>query len=195
MCFKNTTKKEQVLEIVFRGFPRCSRPSRSKVRVNVSHLQTLYDHPTPPELWDRFIWRQAVENPGYQRSRSGLSHAEDSLDIHKNSYIWRVFIGYLEDQWTVSVHILQFASTHQYCRTVKYEPNRITGSEDRSGYVFEPIWLPTNHNTDMSRSDRPGPVDPTDRPTKNWISIIFITNGPIWIILCSSTALVSTSKL
>ena len=47
-------------------------------------------------------------------------------------------MGYLEAQWTVSVHILQFASTHQYCRTVKYGPNRITGDEDRSGYVFEP---------------------------------------------------------
>ena len=63
---------------------------------------------------------------------------------------------YLEAQWTVSVHILQFASTHQYYRTAKYGPNRITGDEDRSGYVFEPSWVPTNHNTDVPRSDLPG---------------------------------------
>ena len=85
-----------------------------------------------------------LENPGSQRFRSGLSNAEDSLDTRKipksGGFSEFVFMGYLEAQWTVSVHniILQFASTHQYCRTAKYGPNRITGDEDMSGYVFEP---------------------------------------------------------
>ena len=42
-----------------------------------------------------------------------------------------VFIGYLEAQEADPVHILQFRSTHQYCRTAKYEPDRTIGGEDR----------------------------------------------------------------
>ena len=47
-----------------------------------------------------------------------------------------VFVSYLGAQVDYGVHILQFRSTHQYCRTAKYEPDRTIGCEDRWYYRF-----------------------------------------------------------
>ena len=47
-----------------------------------------------------------------------------------------VFVRYLEAQWTVALHILRFWSTHQYYRTVKYEPNRCIGDGDTLTFVI-----------------------------------------------------------
>ena len=47
-----------------------------------------------------------------------------------------VFMRYLGAQVADRVHILQFQSTHQYYRTVKYELNRVTSDGDRSCCVI-----------------------------------------------------------
>ena len=46
------------------------------------------------------------------------------------------FMRYLGAQVADRVHILQFRSTHQYYRTVKYELNRVTSDGDRSCCVI-----------------------------------------------------------
>ena len=55
-----------------------------------------------------------------------------------------VFIGYLDAQETDRVHILQFRSTHQYYRTVKYQLDRAIGDGDRIYLTSK--YRTTNHH-------------------------------------------------
>ena len=65
-----------------------------------------------------------------------------------------VFMRYLGAQVADGVHILQFQSTHQYYRTVKYELNRVTSDGDRSCCVI--------HHSDSGI----GQIIIVDRPAK-----------------------------
>ena len=137
---------------MFRSALRCSRPSRSKVRTLISNPQSQYDRWTPPELQDRSVW-----SPAARKSR--ISWDQRLVEEVTGGQHLRVFTGYLEAQAAVAAHILQFRSTHQYYRTAKYEPNRTTGDEDSSGYVFMKCrsgWIPANHGLGVSRSDQSG---------------------------------------
>ena len=184
-----------MLEIIFRGFPRCSRPSRSKVRVLVSILWSPAGHPTPPELRDRSIWRQAARKPRISKVQKWVGSCWASWGHTQISKIWKVFIGYLEAEWPVAVHILQFRSTHQYYRTAKYDPNRTIGDEDNWYSIFgRPI-----SRIHWARPVWPGHV----RIVNGWKSAglehitgpIFTSSDPIRSILCSPTVLMSTCKL
>ena len=68
-----------------------------------------------------------VETPGQIHEKTVKCKCVDSTKI---LLIRMVFVRYLGAQWTVALHILRFRSTHQYYRTVEYEPNRTIGDGD-----------------------------------------------------------------
>ena len=68
-----------------------------------------------------------VETPGQIHEKTVKCKYVDSTKI---LLIRMVFVRYLGAQWTVALHILRFRSTHQYYRTVEYEPNRTIGDGD-----------------------------------------------------------------
>ena len=80
-----------------------------------------------------FIWKcfRLTRCPNSGKIRSGVMVADRILPL-----IRTVFARYLEAQWTVALHILRFWSTHQYYRTVEYEPNRTIGDGDTLAFVI-----------------------------------------------------------
>ena len=74
-----------------------------------------------------------VETPGQIHEKTVKCKCADSTKL---LLIRMVFVRYLGAQWTVALHILRFRSTHQYYRTVKYEPNRTIGDGDTLTFVI-----------------------------------------------------------
>ena len=74
-----------------------------------------------------------VETPGQIHEKTVKCKCADSTKL---LLIRMVFVRYLGAQWTVALHILRFRSTHQYYRTVEYEPNRTIGDGDTLAFVI-----------------------------------------------------------
>ena len=175
-----------MLEIASRDFLRRSRPAKPIARVNVSYNQSPYGHLTPP---DSAIWREAAEMLVKFHTRSRVSPAVEQAD---SSGKYKHF-QYLGAQWAVCAHTLQFWSTHQYYRTVKYQLHRTTSDEPRWTFCF----------SDLKSWDNRIPNETWDRcghltgcsVTKYKKLIIFILSGAMELILHSSIVLMSASKL
>ena len=66
-----------------------------------------------------------------------------------------MFAIYLRDQWSDSVHTLQFDSTYEYFKTVEYEEQRTTEPRDiqRKPYGPAAIFRPQPITSDLILSD------------------------------------------
>ena len=112
---------------------RCRKRAQSIQLPRITYILAQGQFQTPSELRARSIWSSRVDK---------------SVDFTVNQMGWRscasdksfknhhVFIAYLGAQASDRAHVLQFWSTHQYYRTVKYQLHRTHGGGDIKQSVF-----------------------------------------------------------
>ena len=182
---------------MFRGFLRCSRPARSIARVNISYTQSSNDHPTPPELRGRFIWRLAAPKSVISR-------------VPKWVAWWCVMVmAYTKFQNLEGFYWISRSSSVRYgsySTVSKFSPVlsncKVWTESDHWWWrylmfkISHPINLCQPMNPDLATSKLGLTwTQPDLKLTKTITNSISITNVPIRFILCSSIILVSTSKL
>ena len=131
MCFKNVKKTEQCQKTRLED---SQGPRNVRNGQHGSHL--LYPNIYLPDqlLLSSELGRFEDWQAKFPKNRA------NSMVLYCVGACWKcgidpeksvVFVSYLRAQVDYRVHILQFRSTHQYCRTAKYEPDRTIGCEDR----------------------------------------------------------------